>query len=88
MSKPKKSSKKKKSSISVKSYLDSEFAGINGIEIGRPIENGEMIDAEVKIPLLTLTMHGMVGGSTGTGKSRAIQLMAEELADSGIPVLL
>ena len=43
--------------------------------------------AEIRIPLSTLTRHCLVAGSTGTGKSRAAQLLAEGLAERGVPVL-
>jgi len=35
-----------------------------------------------------LTRHGIIAGSTGTGKSRAMQLLAEQLADSGVNVFV
>jgi len=35
-----------------------------------------------------LTRHGLIAGTTGTGKSRAMQLMAEQLADSGVSVFV
>lgn len=38
------------------------------------------------LPLRTLTLHGMIGGSTGTGK--AIQVLAEQLSEAGAPVFL
>jgi DNA helicase HerA-like ATPase len=58
------------------------------IIIGRRME-GERPSAEpVSLPLRTLVMHGMIGGSTGTGKSRAIQLISEKLVEHGVPVIL
>ena len=35
-----------------------------------------------------LTRHGVIAGSTGTGKSRAMQILAEQLADSGSNVFV
>lgn len=35
-----------------------------------------------------LTRHGVIAGSTGTGKSRAMQILAEQLADSGVNVFV
>src|SRR3989338_500361 len=58
------------------------------IFIGKGLEKEKIIDIEVNLPLKTLNLHGMVGGSTGTGKSRAIQVIVEKLAEQGIPVLL
>lgn len=49
---------------------------------------GESGGRVVEIPLRFLTRHGVIAGSTGTGKSRAMQLMAEQLADSGVHVFV
>ncbi len=40
------------------------------------------------IPLRYLTRHGIIAGSTGTGKSRAMQVLAEQLADAGVHVFV
>jgi len=45
-------------------------------------------DALVKIPLKTLNRHGLIAGATGTGKTKTLQVLAENLSDKGIPVLL
>ncbi|HET8767699.1 MAG TPA: helicase HerA-like domain-containing protein, partial [Pedococcus sp.] len=45
-------------------------------------------DAPVKIPLSTLNRHGLVAGATGTGKTKTLQLMAEQLSGQGVPVFL
>ena len=45
-------------------------------------------DAPVKIPLATLNRHGLVAGATGTGKTKTLQLMAEQLSGQGVPVFL
>jgi DNA helicase HerA-like ATPase len=42
----------------------------------------------VKVPLETLNRHGLISGSTGTGKTKSLQVMAEQLSAKGIPVLL
>lgn len=42
----------------------------------------------VKIPLKTLNRHGLIAGATGTGKSKTLQVFAENLSENGIPVLL
>lgn len=44
--------------------------------------------SEVRVPLNTLVLHGLIGGSTGTGKTRSIQVLAEQLIEDGISVLL
>lgn len=59
------------------------------ITMGAAILNGEAItNAFVKIPLKTLNRHGLIAGATGTGKTKTLQVMAENLSKKGIPVLL
>ena len=45
-------------------------------------------DAPVRVPLATLNRHGLVAGATGTGKTKTLQLMAEQLSAQGVPVFL
>lgn len=45
-------------------------------------------EAFVRIPLKTLNRHGLIAGATGTGKTKTLQVMAENLSKQGIPVLL
>ncbi len=45
-------------------------------------------DAKVKIPLAVMNRHGLVAGATGTGKTKTLQLMAEQLVKQGVPVFL
>ena len=42
----------------------------------------------VKVPLKTLNRHGLIAGATGTGKTKTLQVLAENLSEKGIPVLL
>jgi DNA helicase HerA-like ATPase len=59
------------------------------ISVGAAILDGETVtDAFVKIPLKTLNRHGLIAGATGTGKTKTLQVLAENLSDKGIPVLL
>ncbi len=45
-------------------------------------------DTYVKIPLKTINRHGLIAGATGTGKTKTLQVFAENLSEKGIPVLL
>ena len=45
-------------------------------------------DAAVRIPLSMMNRHGLVAGATGTGKTKTLQLMAEQLIEQGVPVFL
>ena len=44
--------------------------------------------ARIRIPLGVLNRHGLVAGATGTGKTKTLQLIAEQLSAQGVPVFL
>jgi hypothetical protein len=59
------------------------------ITLGAAMLGEETItNAFVKIPLKTLNRHGLIAGATGTGKTKTLQVLAENLSENGIPVLL
>lgn len=59
------------------------------IHLGSGILNGEiMTDARVTIPLRMMNRHGLIAGATGSGKTRTLQVLAEQLADAGVPVFM
>lgn len=59
------------------------------ILLGGAILNGEALNnAHIKIPLKTLNRHGLIAGATGTGKTKTIQVLSEQLSSFGIPVLM
>ena len=59
------------------------------IVLGGAILNGEALaDTFVKVPLKTLNRHGLIAGATGTGKTKTIQVLSEQLSSFGIPVLM
>ena len=35
-----------------------------------------------------MNRHGLIAGATGTGKSKTLQILAENLSQKGVPVLL
>ena len=43
-------------------------------------------DVRIRIPLGMLNRHGLVAGATGTGKTKTLQLLAEQLSAHGVPV--
>lgn len=60
-----------------------------GIDVGYVLREGSPTgDLPIRIPLRMMNRHGMIAGSTGTGKTRTLQLMAEGLSRAGVPVFL
>ena len=57
------------------------------IDLGVVMENDAPVPAAVvRIPLSMLNRHGLVAGATGTGKTKTLQLMAEQISAAGVPV--
>jgi DNA helicase HerA-like ATPase len=59
------------------------------LELGSVVVDG-VVDpaARVRIPLATVNRHGLVAGATGTGKTKSLQVIAEQLSAAGVPVLM
>ncbi|MEM6318860.1 MAG: helicase HerA-like domain-containing protein [Bacteroidota bacterium] len=65
-----------------------QFKG-QSIVLGAAMLNGEtQTNALVKLPLLTLNRHGLIAGATGSGKTKTLQIIAEQLSANSVPVLL
>lgn len=61
----------------------------DSIILGSAMLDGETItDTFVKLPLKTINRHGLIAGATGTGKTKSLQALSEQLSEKGIPVLL
>ncbi|MDQ1727372.1 MAG: double-strand break repair helicase HerA and related ATPase [Frankiaceae bacterium] len=59
------------------------------IDLGAAVVDGAAdADTQVRLPLAMMNRHGLVAGATGTGKTKTLQLMAEQLAAGGVPVFL
>ena len=59
------------------------------ITLGSAMLDGETLEnAYVNVPLKTMNRHGLIAGATGTGKTKTLQVLAENLSEQGIPVLL
>ena len=43
-------------------------------------------DAKIRIPLSMLNRHGLIAGATGTGKTKTLQLLTEQISAAGVPV--
>nr|MBP7184811.1 DUF853 family protein [Saprospiraceae bacterium] len=65
-----------------------QFSG-ESIVIGAAMFNHEVVEGlQVKLPLKTLNRHGLIAGATGTGKTKTLQCLAEQLSKCGVPSLL
>ncbi|MGO3307851.1 MAG: helicase HerA-like domain-containing protein, partial [Sphingobacterium sp.] len=59
------------------------------IYFGAGILEGQIVtDAKVNLALKMMNRHGLIAGATGTGKTRTLQLMSEQLSEAGVPVFM
>ena len=59
------------------------------LDLGRGVHEGALHrEAEVRVPLATLNRHGLIAGATGTGKTKTLQVMTEQLSAAGVAVLV
>jgi DNA helicase HerA-like ATPase len=56
------------------------------LDLGVLMNGGPVASVPVRIPLAMINRHGLVAGATGTGKTRTLQLLAEQLSAQGVPV--
>ena len=56
------------------------------LELGALVNGTPLPDVQVRVPLGMLNRHGLVAGATGTGKTRTLQALAEQLSAAGVPV--
>jgi DNA helicase HerA-like ATPase len=63
--------------------------GGQALELGSVVVDGKTDPtAQIRIPLATVNRHGLVAGATGTGKTKTLQVIAEQLSAAGVPVLM
>ena len=60
------------------------------MQLGAAVTEGGTAHADVPVnlPLSVMNRHGLVAGATGTGKTKTLQLMAEQLSANGVPVFV
>lgn len=59
------------------------------LNLGAAVSEGQAVpEVQVGLPLATMNRHGLIAGATGTGKTKTLQMMAEQLSEAGVPVFL
>jgi len=57
------------------------------MELGVLMVDGNPVpDAKIRIPISMLNRHGLIAGATGTGKTKTLQLLTEQISAAGVPV--
>jgi uncharacterized protein len=75
------------------SFTDMLAAGYGfsdpAITLGSALEGGTVHqEPKIKVPIAMMNRHGLVAGATGTGKTRTLQLLTEQLSAQGVPVFV
>ena len=59
------------------------------VELGSVVHDGRPHPGTaVRVPLAMLNRHGLIAGATGTGKTKTLQLVTEQLSAAGVPVVV
>ena len=65
------------------------FPQSGAITLGAVVHGSECAPEPIAaIPLSMMNRHGLIAGATGTGKTKSLQLIAEQLSNAGVPVLV
>ncbi|MBI5169967.1 MAG: DUF853 family protein [Candidatus Eisenbacteria bacterium] len=64
-------------------------SGGSTLTLGALVHAGEChADPIAALPLAMANRHGLIAGATGTGKTKTLQLLAEQFSAAGVPVFL
>lgn len=73
----------------IESISKSYTTTLPSIYLGAGVYQTEIVaEAKVNLPLRMMNRHGLVTGATGSGKTRTLQLLAEQLSAAGVPVFM
>src|SRR5262245_60509653 len=66
------------------------FGGVKSVVVlGAPLHEGACHpEPLVTAPVALMNRHGLIAGATGTGKTKTLQLLAEQLSAAGVSVFL
>ncbi|HHH52137.1 MAG TPA: DUF853 family protein [Bacteroidetes bacterium] len=65
-----------------------KFKGESFVLGAAKYEDEVLTDVFVRLPLKTFNRHGLIAGATGTGKTKTLQILAEQLSANGVPSLV
>lgn len=61
------------------------FDGL-ALEMGALVNGEAMPEVPIRIPIAMTNRHGLIAGATGTGKTKTLQVLTEQLSAAGVPV--
>ncbi|XPP27981.1 MAG: helicase HerA-like domain-containing protein [Leucobacter sp.] len=67
-------------------YAKAGESGATMLELGALVNGEARPEVRITIPLGMLNRHGLIAGATGTGKTKTLQVLAEQVAAAGVPV--
>lgn len=75
---------------SLKDTLEAGYGFSNpSVVLGAALQGSELHpEPKVRFPLAMVNRHGLIAGATGTGKTKTLQLLAEQLSQAGVPVFV
>src|SRR3954466_7676422 len=60
-----------------------------GLTLGAALEGTQIHQQpKIRLPLAMANRHGLIAGATGTGKTKTLQLLTEQLSRQGVPVFV
>ncbi len=71
-------------------YINAGYAckGDSVILGGAILDGVPLTNTLIRVPMKTMNRHGLIAGATGTGKTKTLQIISEQLSERGVPVLL
>ena len=61
----------------------------SALEMGAVLVDGTSYpQARIRVPLAMVNRHGLIAGATGTGKTKTLQVLTEQLSAAGVPVVV